>query len=35
MSQMVKKVGKNREFEALLKSGNQNNIQSLISNNKI
>ncbi len=34
MSQMVKKVGKNKQFESMLKSGDQNNIQSMLTNNK-
>ena len=35
MSVMVKKVGKNKQFESILKSGNQNNIQSILTNNKL
>ena len=34
MSQMVKKVGKNKQLESMLKSGDQNNIQSMLTNNK-
>ena len=34
MSQMVKKVGKNKQLESILKSGDQNNIQSMLTNNK-
>ena len=35
MSVMVKKVGKNKQFESILRSGNQNNIQSMLNNNKL
>jgi len=34
MSQMVKKVGKNKQLESMLKSGDQNSIQSMLTNNK-
>ena len=34
MSQMVKKVGKNKQLESMLKSGDQNNIESMLTNNK-
>ena len=34
MSQMVKKVGKNKQLESMLKSSDQNNIQSMLTNNK-
>ena len=34
MSQMVKKVGKNKQLESMLKSVDQNNVQSMLTNNK-
>ena len=34
MSQMMKKVGKNREIENMMKSGQMNDINSLLNKNK-